>query len=485
MWRWPRQIRGWWAGLKVAWKWPGLEQRLVPGRFTPTPARAGRPFLWDVPEDDLDPDTTPGHGRPAGESPATLGASEHDAGACSRRLRCLSRVAGCVWSYDQVDTLLRDSAAIIPFGFKHADKARAEIHWDGRSYPSDGFERGPWSLRRDLVVEGCPRGYVEVSYTEACECGEGGPFLKEEHDLIQTIAYMLSVGIERRQTRESLTEAEQRSLGLFNDGHDSQGVTERRSAPSGQEKAVEELRTANRELNDFVVLVSHDLKAVHRGMSLLDHWACGDLADLSEAEVRSQVSLLRERVQRLDDLVTVMVKYSKIGRGEESETAVDLQELVQDLVKAVGVPERIAVQIEQPLPAVRTLRSAVVDTFGCLLGNALRQMDQTPGVIRIGCCEEGRFWTFSVSDGGPGIDPQHHQGLFRLFQATPNCQWEDFGAALAIAKRSVEACGGQIRVESTVGRGSTFFFTLPKAQMAEPALIGGGRPRLERGGTVC
>jgi two-component system, LuxR family, sensor kinase FixL len=250
------------------------------------------------------------------------------------------------------------------------------------------------------------------------------------------------------------------------------GPMERTWATSRQEKVVEELRTANGELNDFVYLVSHDLKAVHRGMNLLSHWACGDLTNLSEAEVRAQTLLLGDRIERLDDLVSVMVRYSRIGKGDEPQVIVDLQEVVRDLLGAMEVPPRISVEIEQALPVLRMRRTAVLDIFGCLLGNALRQIDQAEGVIRIGCADEGGSWRVSIRDSGPGIGVQYHPRLFRLFQATPNGHWEDFGVALAMAKKSVEACGGRIGVESSVGEGSTFFFTLPKVEILEPLLVG-------------
>lgn len=235
---------------------------------------------------------------------------------------------------------------------------------------------------------------------------------------------------------------------------------------------MEELRTSSRELNDFVYLVSHDLKAVRRGMNFLGHWARGGLSDLSEAEVRVRTSLLGERVERLDDLVSVMVRYSRIGQGEEPQTIVDLQEVVRDLLGAMAVPPRISVEIERALPALRMRRTVALDILGCLLGNAVRQIDQAEGVIRVGCTDEGGSWRVNIRDSGPGIDPSYHEGLFRLFQATPNGHWEDFGVALAMAKRSVETYGGHIGVESTMGGGSTFFFTLPKADSVEPLLLG-------------
>ena len=236
------------------------------------------------------------------------------------------------------------------------------------------------------------------------------------------------------------------------------------------ETVSDELRASNRELNDFVLLVSHDLKAIRRGMSLLDSSTSEDRPDVSDDEIRAQTLLLAERVNRLDDLVTLMARYIKIGESHESDTAVALDKVVEDVSTETAVPSHVSILTEGLLPVVRCRRTAVTEVFSCLLKSALRQIDQVQGVIRIRCEEEGQFWKLTVSDSGPGIVPQGGQDLFRLFHATPNSHWEDFGTTLAMAKRSVEACGGRIWVEAGAGGGTHVHFTLPKVPRGEPAL---------------
>jgi signal transduction histidine kinase len=90
-------------------------------------------------------------------------------------------------------------------------------------------------------------------------------------------------------------------------------------------------------------------------------------------------------------------------------------------------------------------------------------MDKPEGFIKVACAEENGFWKFSVSDNGPGIPEQHFEKIFRLFQTLqPKDQFESTGVGLTLAKKIVELSGGKIRLTSTVGQGSTFFFTLPK-----------------------
>jgi len=564
---------GWWTRRKGERAGSGPERPSTPEPSGLTAAPDSRAIPSGAPKEDADLDSMP---SPAPLStPIPAPSVEHNAGACTRRLRCLSRVAECIHQYDHIDALLRDVAAVLPFGWEYAEKANAEIVWDGRSYHSDGFERGPWTLRSDILLDGRARGTVEVSYLEPCPSRGEDPFLSEERTLIKAIAHLLGVGIERRRAKQSLSEAEEKFLGLFHNAHsgvllieqhtkrcclanpmfcrmsgyspddipdlqlsdlqpppehDSEidpqcspligqhamlqdlpfrrkdgtlffvdmssfpimvgdreywldlfkDVTERKNTASLHDEALEQLQTSNRELNDFMFLVSHDLKALRRGMDLIGLWACGQGTDLSEAEARVQIPHLTERIQRLDDMVTLVVRYSKIGQIDETPAPVDLHRLVQDLVEALAVPERITLQIEPTLPVVQTRHTAIREAFCCLLSNALRQVGEAEGLIRISCTEDDGRWRFGVHDSGPGIAAPYHQGLFRLFQATPNGHWEDFGVALAMAKRSVEACGGRIGLESTMGQGSTFFFTLPKTRIEEPCLVGRSGQPVER-----
>jgi signal transduction histidine kinase len=101
--------------------------------------------------------------------------------------------------------------------------------------------------------------------------------------------------------------------------------------------------------------------------------------------------------------------------------------------------------------------------FQNLLSNAIKYMDKPEGKIRIACSAEGRLWKFSVTDNGPGIKQQHFEKIFQLFQTlAPRDRVESTGVGLALVRKIVEMYGGHVWVESTVGEGSTFFFTLPR-----------------------
>jgi signal transduction histidine kinase len=107
-----------------------------------------------------------------------------------------------------------------------------------------------------------------------------------------------------------------------------------------------------------------------------------------------------------------------------------------------------------------------MQVFQNLLSNAIKYMDKPQGWIKIGCVEQDGFWKFSVADNGPGIEEKHFEKIFKIFQALPTSpDFEGTGIGLTVAKKIVELYDGKIWVESKVGEGSTFFFTLPMQEI--------------------
>ena len=148
--------------------------------------------------------------------------------------------------------------------------------------------------------------------------------------------------------------------------------------------------------------------------------------------------------------------------------AVDLNQLVREVIDLLAPPENIAVSIGNSLPTVMAEPTRIQQVFQNLLSNAIKYMNKPEGEIRIACAAEGRQWKFSITDNGPGIDQQHFEKIFQLFQTlAPRDRVESTGVGLALVKKIVEMYGGRIWVESTVGRGSTFFFTLPRTSKTQ------------------
>lgn len=240
-------------------------------------------------------------------------------------------------------------------------------------------------------------------------------------------------------------------------------ITERKQAEEQREMLQREIESANEELKNFAYVVSHDLKAPLRAISSLADWLSTDYADKFDDEGREHMRLLINRVRRMDGLIDGILLYSRVGRVKETLVAVDLNRLVEEVLDMLAPPANITVSIDNPMPTVMTEPTRIQQVFQNLLSNAIKYMDKPEGRIRIACSEEGRQWKFSVTDNGPGIQRQHFERIFKLFQTlAPRDRVESTGVGLALVKKIVEMYGGQVWVESTVGEGSTFFFTLPR-----------------------
>jgi signal transduction histidine kinase len=175
------------------------------------------------------------------------------------------------------------------------------------------------------------------------------------------------------------------------------------------------------------------------------------------------VNLLVNRVKRLDTMIGCILKYSQVGRVNEDKAEVNLNNLVTNVIDMLSPPGNIKVRVDGELPTIVCQRTRIEQVFQNLVGNAIKFMDKPVGEIRIGCGAEGEYWKFSVADNGPGIEEKYFERIFQIFQTLKSRdESESTGIGLALVKRIVEMYGGKVWVESEVGRGSTFYFTLKK-----------------------
>lgn len=226
-----------------------------------------------------------------------------------------------------------------------------------------------------------------------------------------------------------------------------------------------QLKSINKELKEFAYVVSHDLKAPLRAISQLTHWISMDYAAAFDREGREMMDLVLKRVKRMDGLIEGVLSYSRIGRIKEHGETLDLNMLVGELIENAMPPPHIQVVIEGELPVVQRDPIRMEQVFQNLIDNAVTYMDKPQGAVKIGCGDEETHWKFSVSDNGPGVDKQYHDKIFQIFQTlAPRDEHESSGVGLTLVKKIVEQYGGSIWVASESGKGSTFYFTLPKRE---------------------
>lgn len=242
-------------------------------------------------------------------------------------------------------------------------------------------------------------------------------------------------------------------------------ITERKKAEEKLKKIMEELRHSNTELKDFGHIVSHDLKAPLRAISQLAKWISEDYADAFDEEGKKQMNILLGRVVRMDNIINGILQYSRAGRLRGKMEEIDLNSILREVLESIAPPDNIKVTIEDKLPVIFTDRVRIEQVFQNLISNAIKYMDKPEGEVRIGCVDENSHWRFSVSDNGPGIDEKYHNKIFQIFQTLESRdKQESTGVGLSVVKKIIELYDGKIWVESKVGEGSTFFFTLKKGR---------------------
>ncbi|MBN1274421.1 MAG: PAS domain S-box protein [Candidatus Aminicenantes bacterium] len=225
----------------------------------------------------------------------------------------------------------------------------------------------------------------------------------------------------------------------------------------------EKLEMINNELKDFAYIISHDLKAPLRAVSQLADWISEDYRDALDKEGQEKMDTLIGRVSRMEKLIDGVLQYSRAGRVMGEIEEINLDELVSRVIENLSPPKNIWIHVNSPLPHIKAHSVKIEQVFQNLIGNAVKYMDKEEGEIKIDWADEGQFLMFVVSDNGPGIEEQYHQEIFKIFQTLEARDTrESTGVGLSVVKKIVEQHGGHIWVESKVGKGSSFNFTIKK-----------------------
>jgi len=236
---------------------------------------------------------------------------------------------------------------------------------------------------------------------------------------------------------------------------------------SERKKLINELEDKNSELERFTYTVSHDLKSPLVTIDGFLGYLQQDVATGNMERFRADMDRIKGAVDRMQRLLMELLELSRIGRLVNTPVHVPFEELVQEAIEAVhGRLEAGGVKtIVQPnLPTVFGDRPRLAEVLQNLIDNSAKYMGaQKEPVIEIGVHGtdvEHLTPIFFIRDNGIGIAPEHYDRIFELFNKL-NSSTEGTGVGLALVKRIVEVHGGRIWVESEVGKGSTFYFTLP------------------------
>jgi len=239
-------------------------------------------------------------------------------------------------------------------------------------------------------------------------------------------------------------------------------ITERKRAEEKRENLLKQLAQANSELKDFAYVVSHDLKAPLRAISSLARWIADDYEDQFDEDGKQQLNLLRGRVNRMSELITGILNYSRIGRVNTEIDELDTHQTVLEIIDLINNNNQVEITIPEHLPVIKYNKISFQQVVQNLVSNAIKYHDKENGLVEIGFFKGLHQHTFWVKDNGPGISPKYHEKIFRIFQTLrPRDEVEATGVGLSIVKKIVHLFGGKVWVESELGQGSCFYFTIP------------------------
>lgn len=246
-------------------------------------------------------------------------------------------------------------------------------------------------------------------------------------------------------------------------------ITERKRMERELTRRATELQRLNEELQQFAYIVSHDLKEPLRNITQLVTFLAEDYQDQLDAQAHAYITRTTVAAQRLHQMLNDLLAYTRVGGREFAFDSADCEALLTRVLEdlRVTIAERDATITHDPLPTVRGNGIHLGQVFQNLLSNALKFCGKESPCIHVSAQRDGTHWRFGVRDNGIGIDSRQATRIFQVFQRLhTRSEYPGTGIGLAICKKIIEQHDGRIWVESEVGKGATFFFTLPAAPQA-------------------
>ena len=228
--------------------------------------------------------------------------------------------------------------------------------------------------------------------------------------------------------------------------------------------AMDDLKRSNEELQQFAYAASHDLKEPLRAIISYSQLLEEYYRDKIDIEGKKFLDFILEGSYRMKKLIEDLLAYSRIATQNKTLKLTNLNDVLKDVLLNLqeATKETGAVINYGKLPILAVNETQIMQLFQNLISNAIKfQSDEIPN-INISAEQKNNIWEFSVKDNGIGIEPEFFDRIFKIFQRLHTREeYPGSGIGLAICKRIVQMHGGKIWVDSEIGKGSTFYFTIP------------------------
>jgi PAS domain S-box-containing protein len=292
-------------------------------------------------------------------------------------------------------------------------------------------------------------------------------------EVVEKIAMQLGTAIVRVKAQQALKESED-ELRIARDEleHRVQERTAELSKASmelvakAQELAIktEDLTRSNSELEQFAYVASHDLQEPLRMISSYVQLLSRRYEGKLDKDADDFIAYAVEGTKRMQQLINDLLAYSRVGTRGKPPASTDFEDIFSEAMAnlKMATEEAGAVVTHDQLPTAMADKLQMVQLFQNLIGNAIKFRGQEIPRIHVSARPEGELWVFSVRDNGIGIDPQFYDRIFTIFQRLHGREeYPGTGIGLAVSKKIVERHGGRIWLESELGKGTTFYFTVP------------------------
>ena len=241
-------------------------------------------------------------------------------------------------------------------------------------------------------------------------------------------------------------------------------VTERKNIEEDLKITMDELKQSNKELEQFAYITSHDLREPLRMITSFLQLLERRYKDQLDQDAHEFIGFAVNGAKRLDTMTNDLLKYSQISNKKREAIPVDFEHVLEHTLEnlKVQIEENNAIITHDPLPTIVGDEELKVQLFQNIIGNAIKYRSQETPKIHISTIKEKNQYLFSIKDNGIGMSPKHLEKIFTIFQRLhTNEEYEGTGIGLAIAQKIIHQQGGQIWVESEIGKGTTFYFTIP------------------------
>jgi light-regulated signal transduction histidine kinase (bacteriophytochrome) len=244
------------------------------------------------------------------------------------------------------------------------------------------------------------------------------------------------------------------------------------------ERAQKQVKSTQKEMDEYTYVISHDLKEPLRGIEGFSKLLAEGYRDKLDDDARHHIDVIRNSTLRMQRLINDLLKFSRLSQQKQPMELVGLNATLMH----VRVNLQFALDAKHAdlrvnkLPMVVCDATALTEVFHNLISNAIKYNDKPVPIIEISCEEQPHpdtgqpEYVFSVRDNGVGIKKEYFEKIFQIFQRLHSDQ-EGTGIGLSIVKRVIEWHGGRLWLESEEGKGTTFYFTIPKREIGPTGTI--------------